>query len=98
MNPKQKKFVRLGVGVMVLMGFMPPWTITLHLGDIDVHRPADYSFIFDPPKSVEIASVNIDFGRLLIQWAVVGFVIGAGIFYYRGTDTNPQSHNEINDT
>ena len=83
MNPKQNKLLQIGLPVMVLMGLVPPWTATLHYQSIHWQRSAGYSLIFEPPKAEGLYSVTIDFGRLLVQWAAVSFVIGGGIFYFR---------------
>ena len=74
MNSKQKKVLWIGIVIVVLMGLFPPWTDTLEGFRTE---PRGYVIIFKPPYSRGGAwGVQIDFQRLILQWLIVGFVIG----------------------
>ena len=58
-------------------------------------QPAGYSFLFDPPEPVKSSdsngniyhgSIKIDFNRLLLQWAMVAFVLVAALPYLKDCD------------
>ena len=89
MNLTQKKLLLVGLGLIVLTGLIPPWKWTVtnsYVGRIE--RPSDYSFIGDPPKVDPPASVQIDYGRLLLQWTIISLAAGVGIFYYKDQSQN----------
>jgi hypothetical protein len=90
MNKKQKVVFLMGVGIIVLMGLMPPWYYH-HVGFSDysdqpiaLEINGDYAWLFSPPISdlpglhKKDTLVLIDLSRLLIQWAVVA-IATAGI-------------------
>jgi hypothetical protein len=86
-NAKQLKIFQIGLLAAVLMGIFPPWvdTFSVYANGTDVHSQgsAGYAFILDPPQALTWHTVNIDFGRLCIQWLVVGFAIGVGILNFK---------------
>jgi hypothetical protein len=88
MNQVQKKFVLIGIAVMVLMCLVPPWTKTFHYKDAHMEWPADYALIFAPPEVEALETVAMDFGRLFVQCAAVGLVIGGGVFHFREAGQN----------
>jgi hypothetical protein len=68
-------------------------------GDVSEHteteQPAGYCFLFDPPEPVKSSdsngntyhgSIKIDFNRLLLQWAMVAFVLVAALPYLKDCD------------
>jgi hypothetical protein len=79
-----KHIVLVAVVLIVIMGLFPPWTDMLRIqGRIDTERPTGYAFIFSPPAPTinkQDGSVRIDFGRLLLQWFLVGVVAATAIY------------------
>lgn len=79
MNKKQKIAFLVGIGIIVLMGLIPPWYYAFVGGP---HRLLGaYGLLFSPPSLVgaeDLADVYIDLSRLLVQWAVVA-IATAGI-------------------
>lgn len=63
LNLMQKRIFLIGVGIIILMGLIPPWsatTQTIHFDSSLAHKPlashttesaAGYHFIFLPPRS-----------------------------------------------
>jgi hypothetical protein len=69
LNSKQKSALWLGTTILVAMGSYPPWQSG------PGGAPADYALIFKPPQSLPgQPPMQIDFSRLLLQWAMVAFV------------------------
>jgi hypothetical protein len=60
----------------------PPWKFTAdHNGEYGFHshKPAGYAFLFDPPTNPGNGAwfgVEIDFGRLFLEWAALAAVTG----------------------
>ena len=80
MNGKQKIILALGVILIILSGLFPPWTNTFKQASIYSETPADYSFIFDPPRKwVKTYGVKLDIERLSVQWIIIIIGTGAGI-------------------
>lgn len=74
----QRRVVLLGIGVLVVMLLLPPWISTLGVdqtGHSIVGRvPLGYQPLWTPPSGY---AVGIDWERLLVQVAIIGFVAGA---------------------
>jgi len=81
-NKKQKKFVVIGVAVIILMGLFPPWTHTFKSSSIHSEEPAGYGLIISPPprkgKNLRFG-IKIDISRLVIQWVVTIAAMSAGV-------------------
>ena len=73
------KIIILGATAFVLSGVFPPWVYTFSPpGARPTENPAGYHLIFDPPpptRKSKITGVQIDYVRLLIQWAVIGVAV-----------------------
>ena len=78
-----RKIIILGTTAFVLSGLFPPWIYTLNPpGARPTENPAGYHLIFDPPTpatKLRLAGIQIDYTRLLIQWAVIGVVVAGAI-------------------
>lgn len=95
MNPIQKQWLGLGAAVMAAMLIYPPWVKITHPAygnpvQTDVQQSAGYSWLLEPPKPDNLeyyyTSIEIDYARLLTQWAVAAFVIGAGLLFFKDSD------------
>jgi len=93
-----KRFVTVVVSVFIISCLFPPWQNTD--ARFHNHAPAGYSLIFDPPTNPDRNpwnAVQIDFGRLFLEWAA--FVPIAGLIYFlvsnrRQTDADRKSAGE----
>lgn len=68
----------IAVAVVILMGLLPPWSVT---GEIGNNYPGvvfsmGYHPIFSAPLLGEIS-----FGRLLVQWVLVGVVAATMVYF-----------------
>jgi hypothetical protein len=71
LNKNQKTGIWLGIALAVAMGLCPPWL------EGTSGAPGRYAPIFNPPRSEQgAAPMQIDFSRLVLQWAMVGMVVG----------------------
>lgn len=75
MNKKQKIVFLVGLGIIVLMGLIPPWCFYTPISSI----PGQYDIIFSY-DSYGNRGTNIDLTRLFIQWVVV-VIATAGIMF-----------------
>ena len=80
----RKKIIILGATAFILSSLFPPWvfTFTHPRGGGVSEKSAGYHLIFYPPppsskRNINLYGVEIDFVRLLIQWAVIGVAIAA---------------------
>jgi hypothetical protein len=72
MTEDTRKGLRATIAVALLVGLFPPWQeFTVHRG-IYLERPAGHHFLFSAPKPVQLQSVEVDRGRLFLQWGLVG--------------------------
>jgi hypothetical protein len=89
MNRKQKVVFLVGVGIIVMMGLIPPWyyhSVFTEEQRIACEINGDYGFLFSPPQppsdlvrfKAKYTLILIDYSRLLVQWAVVA-IATAGI-------------------
>lgn len=81
---RHRKVIIFSVLALVLSGLFPPWIYTFNApGARSTEYPAGYHLIFDPPPSQrekdKWAGVRIDYMRLLIQWAMIGAIVGGAI-------------------
>jgi hypothetical protein len=75
--------------VFILTGLFPPWQYTTDKDSVNGHdfippgqgvhsrKPAGYSLIFSPPANPDGSAgngVQIDFGRLFLEWAVLAAI------------------------
>jgi len=72
------RVVGIAVAVVILMGLLPPWSVT---GGIGSNYPGvvfsmGYHPIFSAPLMGEIS-----FGRLLVQWVLVAVVAAAMVYF-----------------
>ncbi|MGD0827516.1 MAG: hypothetical protein ABSA09_05455 [Desulfobaccales bacterium] len=74
MNKKQKIVFLVGLGIIVLMGLIPPW----YFYSPNISTPGHYAFIFSSDTVYYEIGTNIDIIHLAIQWVVVA-VATAGI-------------------
>jgi hypothetical protein len=84
MNPKQHQALKVAVAVFVFMGVFPPWKEVTDGGQAGyVQQPLAYSFLLSPPKPAHFVSVQLDFGRLFLGWALVGAIGGYALYYFK---------------
>lgn len=56
MNKKQSTIIIIGLGIILLMGLIPPWKCAFSVARLSrLERPAGYGFIFYPPSPVKVA-------------------------------------------
>jgi magnesium-transporting ATPase (P-type) len=81
-NKKQRMILTIGIVIIILMGLLPPWALTFSDESAQlVKRPAGYAFIATPPRaSYYNRGVVLDVSRLSVQWIVVLFATGLGVF------------------
>lgn len=79
MNTKQLNVTWCGIGLIVLMGLVPPWTHKARYSS----EPKSYSSIFYPPEDAN----EIDLTRLGLQCAMVGIVSAGWIFTLKSNST-----------
>lgn len=59
MNKKQRVVFLVGVGIIILMGLIPPWYYRAvlpsgdHIAQFTVRADRDYGFLFDPPPTFD---------------------------------------------
>ena len=82
MNKKQKVISIIGIVIIFVMGFIPPWKYI----DTDPspyrEMPNGYHPIFLPPELNEeqLLGLKIDISRLAIQWITVLFMMAVALF------------------
>jgi DNA-directed RNA polymerase subunit RPC12/RpoP len=89
MNRIQKQVLAGGAAVMLLMGLFPPWTAvypSFERPHAMIEKRTGYYFLFHPPKLAIEGSVKIGFNLLLVQWAMVAFVLVAALPYLKDRD------------
>ena len=82
MNKKQIIISIIGIGIIFIMGLIPPWKTIDHGASAFVEFPIGYYPIFSPPildEELEL-SVKLDILRLAVQWITILFVMGAALF------------------
>jgi len=78
---------RLGILAAIVALAFPPWIQTRHVPRIgSVVNPAGYHLILMPPEveNDPIRSVSIDFGRLVVELALIALVFGSSAYALRG--------------
>ncbi len=84
LNWKQTVALWVGIGICVVMGLIPPWKITFHAQRYTVERPVGYGFLLLPPcEGRGTCNVGLDFSRLLLQWMLVGLVVGGLVLTWK---------------
>ena len=63
-----KRFFTIVAFLFIITCLFPPWQYTA------VHSPAGYALLFTPPN--HYAAIQIDFGRLFLEWVVLAAVTG----------------------
>jgi hypothetical protein len=98
---KQKVVFLVGVGIMVVMGLIPPWHLEV-LFDFKQQFPvvmdAGHHFLFSPPAWESYPSLHhyadledavvapsIALSRLCVQWVVVAAAVGGILIVLRGS-------------
>ena len=78
MNQNQKNVILVGVFLVAVMGIIPPWTQTSHVGNITVEHSVGYGPIFNPPKRItleskwhQFAHISINLSRLAVRWVTL---------------------------
>ena len=96
MNKKQKVVFLVGVGIIMVMGLIPPWHIEV-LFNLNQKFPctvdAGYGFLFSPPARLPTwgsdADINvapfIALSQLCVQWAIVAIGVGGILIALRGS-------------
>jgi hypothetical protein len=100
---RQKFILLCGVLILVLCGLFPPWQYTAdHNGNGGFHarKSAGYSLIVCPPApehSGVAFGVQLDFGRLFLEWAALAAVTGMGwLLFVKRPTTPPATGNPKN--
>jgi len=85
------KLIITALAAFILTGLYPPWQFTTDKDSVNGHdfvppsqgvhgrKPAGYSLLFAPPVNPEGSAgngVQIDFGRLFLEWAVLAGITG----------------------
>jgi hypothetical protein len=83
MNKKQKIVFLVGLGIIVLMGLIPPWSDS-YSGE------SFYDFLFSSPAFWRGGRPTIDFTRLFLQWAVVVIATAGIIFILKDNNAGSQ--------
>ncbi|MCH8347952.1 MAG: hypothetical protein IH901_05610 [Proteobacteria bacterium] len=71
---EKKNIIIFAAGAIILMGVYPPFHQVIGAG---ARLDKGYSFLWDSPPLA-----SIDFGRLLLQWVIVGVIFGV-VYYFR---------------
>lgn len=95
---KQKAVLLVGVGIIVVMGLIPPWHSQIVLKSerpITVTVRAGYGFLFSPPYCPKYAGAentfdefeapSIALSQLFVQWIVVAIAAAGILFGLRGS-------------
>lgn len=82
MNKKQKFISIIGIFIILIMGFIPPWKYIDNDSSTYREMPAGYYLIFSPPELdyEQLLGLEIDISRLAIQWITVLFMMAAALF------------------
>lgn len=78
----KKKILLIAATLFALAGIIPPWQFTADVNGKDgfhSRQPAGYALIFDPPDNPNRSvghGVQIDVGRLFLEWAVLAVATG----------------------
>ena len=86
MNKKQKICLWVGIAIIVLMGFIPPWVYTSIRFALGQTGHAGYHCILYPPEPSEVygrTGIRIDILRLLVQWAIIAVVTGGLVYTFK---------------
>ncbi|HEY2329829.1 MAG TPA: hypothetical protein VGI63_08460 [Verrucomicrobiae bacterium] len=75
-----KRFITVIASVFIISCLFPPWR------SIYYHTPDGYSVLFNPPTTS--GGVQIDFGRLFLEWAALGAI--TGILFLLRNDKPPK--------
>lgn len=86
MTKRQRVCIWLGIIAFSLTGLFPPWVESLNVPRrAHYEKSVGYSFLGTPPAPssllstdwshlAPLASIGVDYPRLLIEWAIVGAV------------------------
>jgi hypothetical protein len=74
-----KRFIIVVASLFILSCLFPPWQFTTDRDSYHSREPAGYFLILTPPKNPDSHSgsgIQIDFGRLFLEWAALAAVTG----------------------
>ena len=89
MNKKQKIIAFIGVWIIVIIGFFPPWKIIIENPHTTREAPVGYYFIFTPPQppapeegkeEEEYFSMTLDLSRMTVHWITALFTLAALLY------------------
>jgi hypothetical protein len=89
-----KRIIKWAAIIFVASCLIPPWQFTADRNGnsgFHSHKPVGYSLIFSPPTNpdqYQWSGVQIDFGRLFIEWAAI--VAIAGLIFFLRNDKESQ--------
>ena len=96
----EKRFVIFMAVLFILSCIFPPWQYTTDRDGYHSRKPAGYSLLLDPPRNPDLYSgsgVQLDFGRLFLEWAALAAVTGMGwLFVVKRPTTPPATGNPKN--
>jgi len=82
-----KKVIIAGLTLFLLSGLFPPWNSVVDNKAVHLEKNIGYHLLFDPPENPRIrrvvASAEIDFPRLGLQWFLVVCAAGAVLYLNR---------------
>jgi len=85
------KLIIAALVAFILIGLFPPWQFTTDKDSVGGHefvppsqgvhsrKPAGYSLLFTPPTNPDSSAgngVQIDYGRLFIEWSALAAITG----------------------
>jgi hypothetical protein len=79
LNLLQKRILLAGVGIIVLMGLVPPWTWEGY----NQQPSGGYHFLLDPSPFNYSSNTHLNIGILFMQWFLVALVTVALMFYFK---------------
>ncbi len=79
MNRTARILLIVGLTAIGLSGLFPPWASTYHGSSMKSTSPGGRSLLFFPPPSrSRYEGRRIDYGRLGLEWVVIGVLTGVG--------------------
>lgn len=71
--------LRVAALMLLLICLFPPWTQTVHFGQVRSETPVGYAFIFNPPRPAKdgiVFGIVMDTRRLLCEIAATLALLG----------------------
>jgi hypothetical protein len=102
LTPRQRRVLWVGIVLFLLAAIFPPWHEIVNVPyRMHFEKNVGYSFVLSPPAALDpfaaVATVNLDWSRLLLEWIIVAVLAAAGILAcprsasVRSGDSTPES-------